>query len=293
MRRHGLSAGRGRRAWARRSPGSEAAGGRSAPSDVGGYYSLEVARYCRRRCRSVSEDVRRLRRRRRGEAPMTAPAHILVVDDDPAVRALVAHCIEDAGYRVTAVGEGERGAEVAAGEDVRLAILDIGLPGIDGLSLTRELRVLTDIGIIILSGRGETTDRIIGLEIGADDYLAKPFDARARSKGAQRPAPAAGADGREGAATGGQLAPGLPLRPVDPRSGAAQRHLRGGGDGGSHLRGVRPARNLRRASQSGAQPQPAHGLSPRHPDAGVRPQHRRAHPPAAAEDRGQPRTRRS
>jgi DNA-binding response OmpR family regulator len=109
---------------------------------------------------------------------MTAPAHILVVDDDPAVRALVSHCLEGAGYRVSAVADGERGAELAAALDGRLAVLVVGLPGIDGLSLTRELRVLTDIGIIILSGRGETTDRIIGLEIGADDYLTKPFEPR-------------------------------------------------------------------------------------------------------------------
>jgi two-component system OmpR family response regulator len=109
---------------------------------------------------------------------MSSPAHILVVEDDPAVRALVAHCLQDAGFRVTAVADGERGAELAAEEDVRLAVLDVGLPGIDGLTLTRELRVLTDIGIIILSAQDEATDRIIGLEIGADDYLTKPFEPR-------------------------------------------------------------------------------------------------------------------
>ena len=109
---------------------------------------------------------------------MPSPAHILVVEDDPGVRALVAHCLEDAGFRVTAVADGERGAELAIAEDVRLAVLDVGLPGIDGLTLTRELRVLTDIGIIILSARDQTTDRIVGLEIGADDYLTKPFEPR-------------------------------------------------------------------------------------------------------------------
>lgn len=109
---------------------------------------------------------------------MPSPAHILVVEDDPAVRALVAHCLQGAGFRVTAVADGERGAELAAAEDVRLAVLDVGLPGIDGLTLTRELRVLTDIGIIILSAQDQATDRIIGLEIGADDYLTKPFEPR-------------------------------------------------------------------------------------------------------------------
>lgn len=106
---------------------------------------------------------------------MPSPAHILVVEDDPAVRALVSHCLEDAGFRVTAVADGERGAELATAEDVRLAVLDVGLPGIDGLTLTRELRVLTDIGIIILSAQDQATDRIVGLEIGADDYMVKPF----------------------------------------------------------------------------------------------------------------------
>jgi DNA-binding response OmpR family regulator len=109
---------------------------------------------------------------------MPSPAHILVVEDDPAVRAVVSHCLEDAGFRVTAVADGERGAELAAAEDVRLAVLDVGLPGIHGLTLTRELRVLTDIGIIILSGQDQATDRIVGLEIGADDYLTKPFEPR-------------------------------------------------------------------------------------------------------------------
>ncbi len=110
--------------------------------------------------------------------PATQPAHILVVDDDPAIRAIVAHCLEDAGYRVTTLGDGERGPRVVAEEGIHLAVLDVGLPGIDGLTLTRQLRVLTDIGIIILSGRDAITEKIIGLEVGADDYLAKPFEPR-------------------------------------------------------------------------------------------------------------------
>lgn len=109
---------------------------------------------------------------------VTQPAHILVVDDDPGVRAIVARCLEDAGYRVTTLGDGEQSPRIVAEEGVHLAVLDIGLPGVDGLTLTRQLRVLTDIGIIILSGRDAITEKIIGLEIGADDYLAKPFEPR-------------------------------------------------------------------------------------------------------------------
>lgn len=109
---------------------------------------------------------------------LAMPMHILVVDDDPAIRCIVTHCLEDAGYRVTAIGDGADSARIVADTDVHLAVLDIGLPGVDGLTLTRQLRVLTDIGIIILSGRDAITEKIIGLEIGADDYLAKPFEPR-------------------------------------------------------------------------------------------------------------------
>ncbi len=127
---------------------------------------------------------------------MTDTAHILVVDDDAAVREIVSSCLEGAGYRVTALADGEQSAEIVAAERVRLAVLDIGLPGVDGLTLTRQLRVLTNIGIIILSGRDEITEKIIGLEIGADDYIAKPFEprellARVRSVLRRLPDPAA------------------------------------------------------------------------------------------------------
>lgn len=105
-------------------------------------------------------------------------AHILVVDDDPIVRKLVSRCLEDAGYRVTALESGDRVLATVARDDIALAVLDLTLPGIDGLTLTRELRARSEIGVIILSGRSETTERIVGLEIGADDYLGKPFEPR-------------------------------------------------------------------------------------------------------------------
>ncbi len=105
-------------------------------------------------------------------------AHILVVDDDPVVRALVSRCLEDAGYRVTALDAGDRVMATVAEQDFALAVVDLTLPGVDGLTLTRQLRARSEIGVIILSGRNEPTERIVGLEVGADDYVGKPFEPR-------------------------------------------------------------------------------------------------------------------
>jgi DNA-binding response OmpR family regulator len=103
---------------------------------------------------------------------------ILVLDDDPDVRELLTDYFTDQGYAVVALGTGEA-MRAALGEAVPdVVLLDIGLPGEDGLSLARYLREHFDVGIIMVSGAGETVDRIVGLEVGADDYVAKPFDLR-------------------------------------------------------------------------------------------------------------------
>jgi len=109
---------------------------------------------------------------------MAEQATILVVDDDPDIRALLEDYLGDQGYRVVAVPTADafRKALPECGPDI--VLLDVGLPGEDGLSLARHVREHFDVGIIMVSGAGETVDRIIGLEIGADDYLAKPFDPR-------------------------------------------------------------------------------------------------------------------
>ncbi len=86
--------------------------------------------------------------------------------------------LDDAGYEVMTMGTGEGVVEKALEEHVDLVVLDLGLPGVDGLTLTRSLKERGEVGVIIISGRGETTEKIIGLEIGADDYLGKPFEPR-------------------------------------------------------------------------------------------------------------------
>jgi two-component system, OmpR family, response regulator len=109
---------------------------------------------------------------------MEAREHILVVDDDPDICDLVCDYLTGEGYRVSTAHDGEAMRAVLERDAVALVILDLVLPGEDGLALARVLREHWDVGIIFLTGRSEIVDRIIGLEMGADDYLAKPFNLR-------------------------------------------------------------------------------------------------------------------
>jgi two-component system OmpR family response regulator len=104
--------------------------------------------------------------------------HLAIVEDDPGVRAVLEKCLTGDGYQVTALPSGAGIKHVLSKNDIALVIVDIGLPDIDGLTLTRRIREEHDVGIIILSGRRELTDRVVGLEIGADDYITKPFEPR-------------------------------------------------------------------------------------------------------------------
>ncbi|WP_417820041.1 response regulator transcription factor [Terasakiella sp.] len=104
--------------------------------------------------------------------------HILIVEDDPVVADVVAACLEDAEFETTITSSGQAALNIISDTHVDLCVVDLGLPDMDGLSLTREIKSRTSIGIMILSGRGDTTERIIGLEVGADDYLGKPFEPR-------------------------------------------------------------------------------------------------------------------
>lgn len=103
---------------------------------------------------------------------------ILVVDDDPDVRQLLVDYLSEAGYQVATAENADAARAELDSNAPQVVLLDIGLPGEDGLSLARFIRERHDVGIIMVSGAGETVDRIIGLEVGADDYISKPFDPR-------------------------------------------------------------------------------------------------------------------
>jgi len=109
---------------------------------------------------------------------MPTSEHVLVVDDDPAIRGLIAEYLSTHGYEVTQAESGEsmRAAISQALPDV--VLLDVNMPGEDGLTLARQLRSRYDVGIIMVTGAGDVVDRVVGLEVGADDYVTKPFDPR-------------------------------------------------------------------------------------------------------------------
>ena len=109
---------------------------------------------------------------------MSRSPHILVVDDDREIRDLVARFLTRHGYRVDTAGDGRAMMQTLGDGRFDLVVLDLMLPGEDGLSLCRRLRADSNLPVIMLTAIGEETDRIIGLEMGADDYLAKPFNPR-------------------------------------------------------------------------------------------------------------------
>lgn len=104
--------------------------------------------------------------------------HLLVVDDDREIRELLADYLERQGYRVSTAANGSEMRRALDAAPTDLLILDLMMPGEDGLTLCRELRAHSAIPIIMLTARGEPVDRIVGLEMGADDYLSKPFEPR-------------------------------------------------------------------------------------------------------------------
>ena len=109
---------------------------------------------------------------------MDTQAHILVVDDHHEIRELVQRFLRDHGYRVSTVANGAEMKKHLVDAAIDLVVMDLMMPGEDGLTLCRNLRAESTIPIIMLTAMGEETDRIIGLEMGADDYLAKPFNPR-------------------------------------------------------------------------------------------------------------------
>ncbi|MDQ1357198.1 MAG: hypothetical protein QOG44_1571 [Acidimicrobiaceae bacterium] len=115
------------------------------------------------------------------DAMLDAPpvtARVLIIEDDPNVAEVVARYLEREGYRVQVATDGRAGLEAALAELPDLVVLDLMLPSMGGLEICRRLRSVAPVAVIMLTARGEEADRIAGLELGADDYIAKPFSPR-------------------------------------------------------------------------------------------------------------------
>ena len=178
---------------------------------------------------------------------MSESGRILVVDDDSDVRFMLHRYLERHGFAIEAVEDGERMRAALEENHFDLVVLDLTLPGEDGLSLARYLRSHSDVGIIMLTAAAEVVDRVVGLEMGADDYVTKPFEPRellARIKSVLRRLEARTAEPATGSA--GQAARSA-VRPVRarPRSASTLRRKRRGDRDNEH--GVRPAQGIRRA----------------------------------------------
>ena len=107
-----------------------------------------------------------------------SPAHVLIVDDDLDIRTLLAEYLQDNGCHPLLAADGTAMWQALASQTVDLVVLDLNLPGVDGLALCTELRAKSDLPIIMLTARSAPLDRVLGLEMGADDYVGKPFEPR-------------------------------------------------------------------------------------------------------------------
>src|SRR3954466_12495234 len=132
---------------------------------------------------------------------MPDPSTILLVDDEDSIQKLLAYPLEREGFRVLQARDGEEAMAQFAAEDVDLVVLDIMLPKLDGLEVCKRLRAQSQVPIIMLTARDDELDKVVGLELGADDYITKPFSIREfrsrvrallRRAAAGRPAPGAG-----------------------------------------------------------------------------------------------------
>jgi len=109
---------------------------------------------------------------------MSYPPHVLIVDDEARIRAMLRRYLVDEGFKVSDTGDGADMRAVLEREAIDLVLLDVMMPGEDGLSLARYIRQRSEIPIIMLTGKGDLIDRVVGLETGADDYITKPFELR-------------------------------------------------------------------------------------------------------------------
>ncbi len=103
---------------------------------------------------------------------------ILVVEDEQSIRTIVEYALRDAGFSVIGAGRGDEALDVIEREPIDLVVLDVMLPGLDGLEVCKRIRADRNLPIIMLSARGEELDKVLGLELGADDYVTKPFSPR-------------------------------------------------------------------------------------------------------------------
>jgi two-component system, OmpR family, response regulator len=109
---------------------------------------------------------------------METQAHLLIVDDDREIRALVGDYLRKNGYRISLAADGRQMHSLLAESNIDLVVLDLMLPGEDGLSLCRTLRARSNLPVLMLTAKSDAFDRVLGLEMGADDYLTKPFEPR-------------------------------------------------------------------------------------------------------------------
>ncbi|MDI4635044.1 response regulator transcription factor [Pelomonas sp. V22] len=108
----------------------------------------------------------------------TVAAHIAIVDDEPDITQLLSSYLQAHGFRITALHSGHALMQLMRSDAPALVLLDLGLPGEDGFSIARQLREHWRCGLVIVTGRGDAIDKVVGLEVGADDYVTKPFDLR-------------------------------------------------------------------------------------------------------------------
>lgn len=109
---------------------------------------------------------------------MTAPIHLAVLDDEVEITVLLAGYLVGHGFRVSELHSGRALMDLMANDPPALVLLDLGLPGEDGFAIARQLREHWQCGLVIVTGRGDAIDKVVGLEVGADDYVTKPFDLR-------------------------------------------------------------------------------------------------------------------
>ncbi|MFX1681809.1 response regulator transcription factor [Mitsuaria sp. CC2] len=122
-------------------------------------------------------------------APAPAPAHVAILDDEPDITQLLAGYLGSHGFRTTQLHTGRALMDLMVADTPDLVLLDLGLPGEDGFVIARQLREHWRCGLVIVTGRGDAVDKVVGLEVGADDYVTKPFDLRelvARAKAVLR-----------------------------------------------------------------------------------------------------------